>query len=317
MNDFKDRLIEEYIDVDARFKRLSSALYNKSFRNKLNEEELSLLEEQRDNMEGYLNVLTKRIDYYSLGEKLWEKSEAKIGDIYKNPGFLDRDYVLEKAVNDCWREMFAKSQPPASLDEYILKAKRGEISPDERVIDHHYLSHDEYRYIIEKYMEAYNIKDPWYNYIDLVINYFGKDAIIDKWVPERTDEDGFTHPGHRGYDYLEDFSEDVKKILEENNIDCNKDELSDKIKKAVIDRIENCRNFYRFDREVSSFEFSVGFGLSPSHNKEMVEKYWKEQGVDLKIEDRNPDTLWELDRYGYVDEEDYDTDAEEITDEEN
>jgi hypothetical protein len=39
-------------------------------------------------------------------------------------------------------------------------------------------------------------------------------------------------------------------------------------------------------------------GCSPTTNKETVINYWKTQGVDLDIVDRDPNTFYENDAYG-------------------
>ena len=75
------------------------------------------------------------------------------------------------------------------------------------------------------------------------------------------------------------------------------------ITKIVMDTIDECKKFYRFDREESSFRIAASLGASPTSNPESVKKYWKEKtGEDIQIEERNPKLFWYIDE-GYTDED--------------
>ena len=58
------------------------------------------------------------------------------------------------------------------------------------------------------------------------------------------------------------------------------------------------KEFYRFNREENSFSTSIALGASPTSNPESVKEYWKSQGIDIEIEERNPLLFWERDYYG-------------------
>ena len=62
----------------------------------------------------------------------------------------------------------------------------------------------------------------------------------------------------------------------------------------TIDYINKAKNFYRFDRTESGFHWAM-MNCSPCSNKQTVIDYWKSQGVDLEIEERDPDFFY--DRY--------------------
>ena len=62
--------------------------------------------------------------------------------------------------------------------------------------------------------------------------------------------------------------------------------------------MENCKNYYRYDREESNFSARVALGCSPTSNQKTVIDYWKKQGVDVEIVERNPRLLWDMDYYG-------------------
>lgn len=307
-------MLYEYSDLMQNLKKLNILISSKDNCEKLSEEEVNMLEQQKKAMLEYADILEKRIDFYKLGYELSKIIENNTPDY--NDGFIDRQIILQKAYDDCMREMYRKSQPSGDYDEYVRKVKDGEIDREERVYTRHYLSRDEFEYILEKYKDAYNIRATWYDNVDVVKKYFDDKAIKDKWIPDRTDEDGFTHPGYRGYEELPDFKDKVLEILNDENVTASDfDSLSEKIKNAVIERIETCQNFYRFDREESGFDVSVTLGASPTSNKDTVKEYWKGQGVEIEIEDRNPDNFWEIDKYGNVLEDEYDVcDSEETED---
>ena len=59
-----------------------------------------------------------------------------------------RKDALKKAVHDCFREMYAKAQPSADWDKIIKEFEKGIRPADEKVYEQHYLSQEEFEYII-------------------------------------------------------------------------------------------------------------------------------------------------------------------------
>ena len=110
-------------------------------------------------------------------------------------------------------------------------------------------------------------------------------------------------PGHRGYEKVLPIKE---QILQEMRKWLPKEEsktVANNITKIVMDTIDECKKFYRFDREESSFRITASLGASPTSNPESVKKYWKEKtGEDIQIEERNPKLFWYIDE-GYTDED--------------
>ena len=77
----------------------------------------------------------------------------------------------------------------------------------------------------------------------------------------------------------------------------------------VFDLIKAFKNFYRFDRDEETFSFHIALGASPTSNANTVKEYWKSQGVDIEIDEKEnltEDDYWELDHYGHIIEEDDD-----------
>lgn len=219
---------------------------------------------------------------------------------------INRDKIIEQAYHDCMKEMYARSQPPADYDQLLEDVKNGKIGKNECVYERHYLSHEEFKYILGKYKKAYNIRETWTSDIETLEEYLKSGGIKDKYIEAHTDKYGY-HPGHRGYETVKPIHNQISNILHEHGIDDKNIEST--ITETILKTVKNCKEFYKFDREESSFEFSVALGASPTSNPEVVKKYWKSQGVDLDIEIRNPLLFWDQDYYGdsfeEVMEEDY------------
>lgn len=205
---------------------------------------------------------------------------------------LDRDVILQQAIDDCYEEMYQKAQPSASYKELVENVKSGELkdSSDEPLYKRYYLSQEEFEYIRNKYKEAYNIKSTWKDNIELLESYLTEGGTKDKYIPTRMDEDGDIHPGYRSYEKVKPLVEQIKDIT-------NNKELAESITKLVMNNITNCKDYYRFNREETGFDWQVTLGCAPISNKDEVIKYWKSQGKDITIEDRNPLTFWEKDYY--------------------
>lgn len=209
---------------------------------------------------------------------------------------LDRQKIIEKAFHDCMKEMYARSQPSVDYDQLLEDAKSGKIGKDEAVYERYYLSTEEFNHIRWKYIEAYNIKESWTSNIELLEKYLNEGGTKDKYIKAHTDEYGY-HPGYRGYEKVAPIRDQIQQIIkEEIGDECVG--CGNKIADAVMNIIKNCKEFYKFDREESSFSCSLALGASPSSNPETVKKYWKTQGIDIDIEIRNPLLFWDQEYYG-------------------
>ena len=217
---------------------------------------------------------------------------------------LDRSEIIERAYHECLAEMYAKSQPSADYYQLLEDAKNGKIDKDEKVYERHYLSHEEFKHILGKYKDAYNIKSHWVDDIEVLENYIKEGGSKDKYFEAYTDENGNYHPGHRGYEKVAPLREQLSKLFYNSDFytgsEMNEasEELINDLHNEVTNIIDTCKNFYRFDREETSFDCSVALGPSPCSNKDTVIEYWKSQGIDIEIEERNPLLLWDMDYYG-------------------
>lgn len=225
-----------------------------------------------------------------------------------------RDKVIEQAFHDCMKEMYAKAQPSLDYDLATEQIKSGEMvdTKEDPVYGRHYLSHDEFKYILDKYIDGYNIKSKWLDYVGVVEKYLTKGGTKDKYIEKDGD-----NPGYRGYEEVAPIKEQIQNILKESTGN-DSGELTNKIVECVLNTISDCKKFYKFDRENLQFSMSVALGHSPSSSLEKVQKYWNDKGVDIKIVERNPLLMWERDYYGdefeEVMEEEYGKDWEKIWD---
>ena len=214
---------------------------------------------------------------------------------------LDRKKILEEAVHKCFKEMYEKAQPMADYDNLLEEYRTGKIGKDERIYDRHYLSYEEFKYILNKYIDAYRIKAQWQDDVEIVERYLTEGGNKDKYIPERIEPNGFKHPGYRSYEKVPPLKEHIRNILDKelNDVAQVKSDLTEEITNKVLELIKTCKEYYKFDREENSFNFTVTLGASPTSNPETVKQWWKENyNVDIEIEERNPLLLWEYDYYG-------------------
>ena len=152
---------------------------------------------------------------------------------------LERKEIIQRAFDDCMREMYAKSQPEADYDNLIQEYKDGKIGKDERIYDRHYLSQEEFLYIRDKYKDAYNIKSHWKDDIEVLENYLNNGGLKDKYIPEKKDPDGFVHPGYRSSEKVPSLKEHIRRIidnyLENKELNQTRQELTDDIVNKVMD----------------------------------------------------------------------------------
>ena len=216
---------------------------------------------------------------------------------------ITRDDVLSRAVEDCYRELFAKAQPEADYDNLLEEYRLGKIDEDKDgpIYNRHYISYEEYIYIINKYIEAYKIESEWKSDVGVVEDYLNEGGSKDKYIEEYTDEYGDYHPGYRGYEKVPPLKDQIINVL--NNFNGGKcpdqERLVDNLMTVIMDDIATCKDFYQFNMDECKFRNTLAFGSTPTFNKETVKQWWKEHyNVDIEIEERNPLLFWEYDYYG-------------------
>ena len=197
------------------------------------------------------------------------------------------DYVL----SNCLREMYAFSQPPADYDELFQLAKEGKEDKENPFYNQHYLSHEEYIAIVEKYLEMFRIESNWEDYSNLMIEYIKNGGYTDVYKKNEDSESVRT-------------IEEVKPISEV---------IGKEAAEKVLEHMNLCKNFYKLNRDESSFRFTI-MNISPTCNAEVVKEYWKSQGIDIEIEERSESDIFALHYEGIMPEEleDYNNELKEL-----
>lgn len=217
--------------------------------------------------------------------------------------FVSRREFLAELCEECMRELYRRAQPMADWDNLVAEYQAGKIGKDERVYERHYVSQEEFEYVLQKYAEVFKLKEQWRPYIEVLEEYLNKGGSKDKYYPDRKDKDGFVHPGYRGYKEVPPLKEHIRKIMKAYDNSPEAEKVADKICKKVMSLIKDCKDFYKFDREESQFGATIALGASPTSNKETVIKWWKDNyNQDITIEDRIPRLFWYYDQ-GYTDED--------------
>lgn len=232
---------------------------------------------------------------------------------------INKEKILEEAIKNCMREMYKKAQPSEDWDHIVYKYQSGEIGKNEIVYDRYYLSQEEFTYILNKYLHAYRLEDKWPEYVEVVEKYLRDGGLKDYYVPEVILEDGSKQPGYRTAEKVPSIQESIYEILNSKKPDEDNYILSKKIADKVLENIKLCKEFYKFGRrDEDAFRVNVSLGASPTCNPKTVIEYWKSQGKDIDIEERNPLLFWEKDEYGEefesIMEEDYGKDWKELWD---
>ena len=157
---------------------------------------------------------------------------------------IRRREILDKAVHDCYKEMYAKAQPSADWDQIIKEYEEGEREKDERVYEQHYLSQEEYSYIVDKYVDAYGIRARWEEYVGVVEDYLNKGGTKDKYIEDKYDENGeLIESGYRGYEKVAPVKEQIRDILYKYiDTDGHADEATDKVVEAINARRAKGKN---------------------------------------------------------------------------
>lgn len=159
-----------------------------------------------------------------------------------------RNEILEEAARKCLDRLFRLSTPSTTWKEIKEIASEWKKNSDERILwqDHHYISQELKEKVVAWYKEAYKVESEWFDNIDLLKDYLKKEPITER------------------------------KPLE--------DAVGEDKVKAVLDVIDECKNYYNRDNDSSSFEWTI-FNLGPTTNKEFVEEYWKTQGLEIHIDE--------------------------------
>ena len=199
--------------------------------------------------------------------------------------------IIQQAFDECMEEMYNKAWPAASWKDLVERYKKGEFPKDVRIYERYYLPHEEFKYILNKYIKKYGMESKWVHYCNIIIEDLTTGYVIEKYIEPEGD-----CPGYRGYEDKPCLLDQIQELLKkEGRID---EDLSDKITELVFQCIKDRRDFYRFDRLEGDFSSTIALGASPTGNKRTVEEYWESQGVKLPpYKEKCPLLYWEYDEY--------------------
>jgi hypothetical protein len=199
----------------------------------------------------------------------------------------NKDQIFWRAIHDCMKEMYDKAQPSADYDQLIKAIETGKINKDEPVYERFYLSQEEFLYIREKYLDMYNFRSMWKGHMSVLESYLKNGGL--KNMQENNENSYVSVPPIK------------KQIFDIISTQLDSDEanvITQQLTDAVMNTVSECKNFYRYDADEASFIFNVTLGSSPTSNPDTVKEYWKSQGIDLEITERNPLLFQKQDYYG-------------------
>lgn len=204
--------------------------------------------------------------------------------------YFDSGSIMSALRVKCITEMYARSQPSvdyADILKYYKNCEKNGLKPD-RIYNRYYLSNEEYEYILNKYINAYNLKECFKDHCDIIIRDLKDGYTNDVYYEDMLTKNGAVIHGDTEYEKVKPLSKIIGR----------------KAAKYVLDSISNRKHFYRFDRAEENFRVLVGMGDSPCCNEQTVINYWKTQGKDIEIDPRHytNDDFWKEEN-GYFDEE--------------
>jgi len=194
---------------------------------------------------------------------------------------LTRKDILSECVERCLTEMYKYAQP--SLDfKKVLKDPKYKEDKDNPLYMQHYLSEKNFKFIKNHYLQCYGLFNFWEESVNLLLDCFKNGGIKHIYVPA-TDE----KPAHKDYGPVDP----LYKIIGEEPTG------------KVIKVIEDYKDFYYNwgSHDLTTADFYISLGCSPTSNKEAVIEYWKSKGKDITIKEIDVESIY----YGddYVEEE--------------
>ena len=214
---------------------------------------------------------------------------------------ITRSKLLNKAIDDCMKELYSFVQPSVDWNDFISQnklysnlyniwEKTKDTNPNyigksiiecigPRPYEFYYLPKDIMKDICDSYVHAYRIdqQQELLDTIEILKNYC-KEPIVDKYIEGENGE-----PGHRGYDHPNNLIEEVRKILIKYD-DHMDSEISEEVVNKFFSFLDMAGNFYNWNRDLNSFNVSVYLGTSPYSNKEIVIDNWKKyRNKDIEI----------------------------------
>ena len=232
---------------------------------------------------------------------------------------ISRDNVISQAVDDCMKDLYSLVQPSVEWDDFVKQCKEHSNKhriweqfnhafhnreKDEKTwkreltkypnwenksvkecigpkpYEFYYLPKEVMKEITDSYVYAYRLdqKQELLDTIEILKDYCKK-PIVDKYIKYDGNE-----PGYRGYDNPDNLEKVISDYIDEtiwdSSLDC----------KIIVNKffefLDMAGNFFKWDRDLNTFNMNVYLGASPNSNKEVVIENWKKyRNVDVEIDE--------------------------------
>ena len=188
---------------------------------------------------------------------------------------MNRQKVLEEAVNKCMKELYSLAQPKISWEDfieenrkYLEKEKEFEKKNKEylepKPYEFYYLPSEILKDITNSYIYSYKL-DEHQDLLDII-------EIIKNYC---------NHPLEDKQPKLE---EELTEIVPDSILGKSNIVLS--IKNKFFEFLDKIGEFYKRNSELQAFNMTIYLGASPSSNKESVIENWKKyRNIDIKIDE--------------------------------
>ena len=234
---------------------------------------------------------------------------------------MNRDDVLQQAVDNCLKEIYSFVQPSVDWIDFIkhneiygnnfkkwerfkFLDKKNELTEDElseltsypedwkgksieecigpKPYEFYYIPKEILKDITDSYIYAYRL-DQRGDFLDniSVLKDYCNSPIVDKWIEEEGD-----NPGYRGYDHPDNIFKEIAKIISKYSLEEAKEDSDDVIEicNKFFEFLDMAGEFYNWNRDLNTFNMSVYLGPSPNSNKEAVIENWKKYyNKDIEI----------------------------------
>lgn len=232
---------------------------------------------------------------------------------------MDRNRVLNKAVEECLKEVYSLAQPHIDWEEFVKEnknysnrykawkryyelSKKESLTKEElkefsvypnawknkyitecigpRPFEYYYLPKNITDDIVDSYIHAYKI-DNHKELLDIIeiLKIYCKEPIVNKYIEEE-----------REYEYSDNLEKEINKLLCKQFNSPELSGISAKITNKFFEFLDMAGNFYKWNGEMNNFITEVYLGVAPNTNKQDVIDNWKNyRKQDIIIDDSKYD----------------------------
>lgn len=185
---------------------------------------------------------------------------------------MTRNKVITQAVEQCLKELYLYVQPKVEWDDFVQQNKNY-TGQDPKPFEFYYLSEEIMKNICDSYIDAYKLdsKQELLNIIEILKNYCKNPVTIGN---------------NKEIEYLDNLELELSRIVIENDLECDEHIISKHLQNLFFKFLDMAGEFYKWDRELNTFNMSIYLGASPNSNKEVVIENWKKyRNKDIEIDE--------------------------------